>query len=349
MHIDAEISYDKTMKPVSTDTQAQARTQLIELLFRNTPLSYSLTLINSVLVFLVLEEYVPRLELILWLVAVIVVTLFRLFIVRGFWNKKPGQQHAEFYLKMLLVGTHLSALIWGVLILVPGEYTLDWIESFIAFVLAGMSAGVLLSLSPLISAAIPYLLLILMPLTIYFYQQSDFPHFAMGLMATLYLVLLVRLVFRNHQLLADTIRQDIENRNLFTFLDRAHQETGLLRVQLDQQLENMPGLLREKSRYFDLVGTPALITDMAGNIRLVNPTLLQLLGKEAGMVLGSAITEYAEQEDGRIIREILDKIGSGQTGISSQFSLRTSTGNHPVYRWDINHDQQVIFWSGSHI
>ncbi len=347
MHTSDEIPYDPLMQPVNTDTESQTRTQLIELLFRNAPLSYSITLVNSVLVFLVLKDYVPRLELILWLTAMIAITLVRLFIVSMFWSRKPGSGRMETCKNLLLAGTHVSAALWGVLILIPGEYTVGWIESFIAFVIAGMSAGVLLSLSPLLGAAIPYLLLILMPLTIFFYQQADFPHFAMGLMATFYLILLVRLVFGNHQLLAATLRQDIENRKLFDFLESANQEAGLLREQLNLQLDTLPELLREKALYFDQVRTPVLITNLSGSIRLVNQPLLYLLGKEAGKVLGLNIAELAGPGDDKVVAEVLEKTGKGDTETSSLFSLITATGKHPLCRWQIYRNQQVIFWSGS--
>jgi len=347
MHTADEIPYDPLMQTVNTDTEVQIRTQLIELLFRNAPLSYSITLVNSVLVFLVLKDYIPRLELILWLTAMIAVTLLRLLIVSAFWSRKPGPGHIDTYKNLLLAGTHISAALWGVLILIPAEYSVDWIESFIAFVIAGMSAGALLSLSPLLGAAIPYLLLILMPLAIFFYQQSDFSHLAMGLMATFYLILLVRLVFGNHQLLSATLRQDIENRNLFSFLERANQETGLLREQLGQQLDTLPELLREKALYFDQVRTPVLITDLSGNIRLVNQPLLYLLGRDAGKVLGLNIAELAGPGDDKIVADVLDKTGKGDVETSSLFSLTTSIGKHPLCRWQIYRNQQVIFWSGS--
>jgi PAS domain-containing protein len=306
-----------------------------------------LTLVNSVLVFLVLEEYVPHLELILWLIAMVGITLTRLFIVNTFWSRQPDPRRLNTYKNLLLLGTHSSALVWGVLILIPGEYRLDWIEAFIAFVIAGMSAGALLSLAPLLSAAIPYLLLILMPLAIFFYQQSDFPHFAMGLMATFYLILLVRLVFSNHQLLAATLRQDIENRNLFRFLEQANQEAGLLREQLDVQLASLPELLRDKARYFDQVRTPVLITDLTGNIKLVNQPLLYLLGKDAGKILGLNIADLAGPGDDKIVLELIDKNGKGQIETSSLFSLTTANDKHPVCHWHIIRHQQVVYWSGS--
>jgi len=326
----------------------KVRTRLIEHLFRNAPLSYTVTLINAVLVMLVLDDYVPGIELLIWLITIILITLLRLVLVSAYWNAKHPYDRITLYKNMHLVGVYATAVLWGVLIYIPGQHSEFWIESFIAVVIAGMTTGAVLALAPLLSAVLPYLLLVLLPVAGFFFLSGDFRHFAMGLMVTFYLLLLTRLVFINHKMLTETIRQEIDTRTMFQFLEKAKLETDRHEDMLEEQITNLPGNTQEKAIYFDTLDNPVIITRQDGIIRQVNQALLHATGKDAEDVIGKDFSTLAMSADQNNIATVLASLKSADMTLPPvRFRLTKPGTENPLFNWKITRHQNVFFWSGT--
>jgi len=334
------------MAPTET-IEYKVRTRLIELLFRNAPLSYTVTLINAVLVMLVLDDYVPGIELLIWLITIILITLLRLVLVSAYWNAKHPYDQITFYKNMHLVGVYATAVLWGVLIYIPGQHSEFWIESFIAVVIAGMTTGAVLALSPLLSAVLPYLLLILLPVAGFFFLSGDFRHFAMGLMVTFYLLLLTQLVFRNHKMLAETIRQEIEAKTMFQFLEKAKLETDRHEDLLEEQITNLPGNTQEKAVYFNTLDTPVVITAENGTIRQINQSVLHATGRDAEDMIGKNFSTLLVEADQDNIAAVLANIKSADTTLAPvRFRFARPGAETPIFNWKISRYQNLIFWTG---
>lgn len=196
----------------------------IEMLFRNAPTTYYITLFNTLVVFLVLREYIDADYIFFWFCALAFLILLRILVATIFWRHSEDPRRSQKLYYFYLVLMHCSALVWGLLVYLPLSSDIIWIHAFISFVIAGMAAGAMVTLSVSLLASIPYLVLILVPFSYYFLAFNTMPHQVMGIMALLYLLLLVRLAVEINRNIKSTIKIQSENEELYQFLKKASRD-----------------------------------------------------------------------------------------------------------------------------
>ena len=173
------------------------------------------------IVYITLREVAEPVVLNVWLAFVILITVLRTAMVLIFRRLDPGSGSLQLWSAIYCVFVYASALGWGVLPLMDVFYLAGWTETFIVFVISGMSAGGLVALYSSLYAGIPYQILILLPL-IYTLSTSGAPaHAAMALLASMYLLLLLRSTYALNRAASNTIRLEMENNELFKFLLKA--------------------------------------------------------------------------------------------------------------------------------
>tara|TARA_R110002049_G_scaffold196719_1_gene365869 strand:+ start:408 stop:1061 length:654 start_codon:yes stop_codon:yes gene_type:complete len=213
---------DTNENPVSElDLRARIQYETLRALASNGKSSFFISIVNAVIVFFTLRDVTEQIVLNLWLAAVVILTLLRTTMVIVFNRLDSSSQHFDLWTAIYIVFACGSALCWGILPLLDVFYLAGWTETFIVFLIAGMSAGGLVSLYPSLLAAVPYQLCMLVPL-IYALGSSGAPaHTAMAILASLYLVLLVRSTYDLNQSASASIRLEMENNELFKFLLKA--------------------------------------------------------------------------------------------------------------------------------
>ena len=191
-------------------------------------LAQGIVLVNGLVVYLILYQYMPGHHLDTWLIMLLFISVLRLSLARFYWKRRQGSKPLHGLLIMFFFAAYLSAMNWGVLILLVPTKVI-WIEAFIAFVMAGMSAGSLITGSARLEVSVPYLVLILATLPYYYASVGDPPHLAMAVMVTLYMFLLIRLAYRIHDMQYASIKTELENTDMFQVLKRSKQETDDMR------------------------------------------------------------------------------------------------------------------------
>lgn len=203
------------------DLKARIQYEKLDTLASNGKASFLISIVNAVIVYFTLRDIAEEIVLYLWLAAVVLLAILRSVMVLIFNRLSRDSKHLALWTVIYILFVCGSAICWGVLPLWNLFFQAPWTESFIVFLIAGMSAGGLVSLYPSLAAAVPYQLCILLPL-IYVLASSGVPsHTAMAILASLYLVLLVRSTYALNQSANATIRLEMENNELFKFLLKA--------------------------------------------------------------------------------------------------------------------------------
>jgi hypothetical protein len=189
----------------------------LETLVRQGVATFGISMINVGVVCYILRDIAIPQILWIWTSAVIAFNCLRLIMVILFWRM---DETADFrvwtFLYLILV--YCTGLSWGMLPFFPAFYKETWVLGFIVFVIAGMSAGGIVSLYARLSAAIPYYVATIAPL-IYVLTQGKLPHhFAMAFLAALFLALLIRTTYSLNGVVRRAIRLEVENRELMDFL-----------------------------------------------------------------------------------------------------------------------------------
>lgn len=188
-------------------------------------------LLNSLILAVVLLDVSSPLPLLLWVAAVVVISLSR-YVLYKIYQRSARERvlQASKWGLLFKAGLLISGIVWGFagIYFFPPHSTPHQI--FIAFVLGGMVAGASASTSAVKNVYFLYLFPVILPLTCKFFLVGDEIHTAMGIMLLVYIlgcVLLYREVFRiirNSLLVGYENEKEIRERRKAENELRKHQE-----------------------------------------------------------------------------------------------------------------------------
>ncbi|MBA1443830.1 MAG: EAL domain-containing protein [Gammaproteobacteria bacterium] len=176
------------------------------LIYRSMPFSLLAILINSSILSLVLWQVIDHSTIIGWLVAVYLTTLYRFLTYRNFLSTTPAQGRIEFWRRLAILGATLSGALWGAasLLLFPLEHVAY--QALLVFVIAGMSAGAVTTLSSIFTASATFLLLTLLPLVWRFLFLESDVGYAMTAMGILFMLIVVISSKRLNQSIQESLK-----------------------------------------------------------------------------------------------------------------------------------------------
>lgn len=175
------------LQQVSNDQRLEIRAEQIRLLYEATPVAMMVSFINASLLAVVQWDVIDHVVLLIWFFALVFITILRGLLYAAYKNYQLDFVDTERYGRFFLAGVIASALGWGA--------TGIWLfsedivhQAFLAFVLAGMSAGAVSSLSFLRWPIIIFLVVTLLPLIIQLLQSEVFIVNVMGCMLILFVL-----------------------------------------------------------------------------------------------------------------------------------------------------------------
>jgi two-component system, sensor histidine kinase len=148
-----------------TSKSFDIRGEQVSLVVRQLPLVFLANVINPLLTAGILAAAVPVLEVAVWSGLLVALTGIRLLQFKGHENERRYSDDPGHWVLRLTVASGVSGCLWGIglalLLPDPPLYRL-----FVAFVLGGMAAGSVVTLSPLLPVVTAFLLPCMLPLTI---------------------------------------------------------------------------------------------------------------------------------------------------------------------------------------
>ncbi|MGD8483662.1 MAG: ATP-binding protein [Thioalkalispiraceae bacterium] len=189
------------MKPSTTSSfDDRVYLEQVRLLFAALPFSLLATIFNASLLCVVLWVVLPEQLLIGWYLLVLMISLARYINFRLF-NKQVSQlsvNTTSSWEMSFLLGAGLSALLWGLIpvFLFPKDLAY---QAIIAFVIGGMAAGAVTSLSFRLTAVRLYLFIVVTPLIVRLLSGASYISIVMGIMASMFLALLLVTTRRLYQ------------------------------------------------------------------------------------------------------------------------------------------------------
>ena len=178
---------DKHSSRISSggDINHKIYTAQIEALYQHTPMVLAVNVVNSALVALVLASYMEQTRWWVFFGSVVTLTAVRAIgWSRHRHNRKPDEAMTKWAI-VATAGSGLSGLLWGVgSILLLSDDIVE--QTFLAFVIGGMCAGALVSLSYYLPAYIAYVVSAALPLAGRFLLDGGTVYAAMGGMAVVF-------------------------------------------------------------------------------------------------------------------------------------------------------------------
>lgn len=232
------------------------------------PFGMGIGLFNATLLTLVLWSQHPPAILLAWLGIQIALTAFRSWHVYRHRKQHSQQQHTSHWRQKLLLGILASGTVWG-----GGAYFLFPLEStphqiFLIFVMTGMSAGSIMSLSAILSAAVAFTLPAIGMLGLRLVTLDSQLGPLMSLMTFLFLAASIFLARRTNRSILASIALRLE-----------HEATS---ESLRQRSEENHSLLESSSD--GIFGI-----NLQGKTTFVNPSAARMLGYEVAELTGAHI------------------------------------------------------------
>lgn len=199
--------------------------KVMETLAAQGPATFVVSFVNVGLIYLVLRATVPTYPLATWAFVVIFFNALRWIMVLYFWRRRDTYKPRSWQFTYLLL-VYCTGAGWGVLPMFPAFITQLEVQAFVVFVITGMSAGGLISLYVVRSAAVPYFIIVITPMIVVLANSGGPYQLGMAVLASMFLVLLIRSAFYLNTMVRRMIRTEVENEALFSFLTYAtrHEE-----------------------------------------------------------------------------------------------------------------------------
>jgi diguanylate cyclase (GGDEF)-like protein len=158
-------------------------------------------LVNSLVLWWFLRDSIAAPVLHGWLIVTLLVSVYRLWAARGYRRAAPPARREARWYRHALAGALLSGLTWGaagfLLFTADDSYSL----SLLAFIIAGMCAGAVVSLAAFIEAGLLFLALCILPFAVRLFSEGGLPAIQLGVIALLYLGFMALVTRRVHETL----------------------------------------------------------------------------------------------------------------------------------------------------
>jgi len=229
----------------------EIRAEQVRLLYAQLPSALIGTTIVGALVLLVLWHDVPRYWLLPWAGVLAVATALRVALRRAYFRRPDENPDEAAWARRFLAGALVSGIVWGVAGVFPIRDGAQLEELFLLFVLAGLAAGAMSTLSAYRGAYAAFLLPAIAPFGVKLLTREGDMYVAMGAMLALFVVLMSMISARHYRSVVDSLRFRFANRDLLADLTVAHEQQQAVNKALEEQVRERQRIGEALQRAYD--------------------------------------------------------------------------------------------------
>ncbi|MCL5261129.1 MAG: GGDEF domain-containing protein [Gammaproteobacteria bacterium] len=160
-----------------------------------------------------------QMALISWYGISLVVIVLRLITQKIYLQKAQSGKKFVLWQLLFFIGVVLSGLCWSAIIIAFFPHMNNWQQILCVVIIAGMSSAGLITLAAQLRAAILFVLLLMCPLIVQMMFYTVVIHQIFDFALIFYLVFLVLLAFRMHEVINNVIHLQFENEALLQNLE----------------------------------------------------------------------------------------------------------------------------------
>jgi len=277
----------------------------VRLLYQQLPSALFASVVIGCVTVFVLWEQVARTLLLGWLTAITLLTLGRVWLMRRYVEIGPPPDEAPSWGHAFVFGVGLSGALWGVAGLFPFREPSLIHELFLAFVLAGLSAGGMSTLSSFRGAFFAFTAPALAPLAVRFALHLTDVYAVMGALLLLFAILMSTISRRLYVSIGQSLQLRFENLALLGDIavarDRQNATLSELEAEMHERWRTEQALQTGNEIYRTLVdttGTGYHILDEEGRILDANQEYIGLTGRRTlAEIQGHKVTEWTARHD----------------------------------------------------
>ena len=265
------------------DHNAEILAEQIKLLYQQNKSALLATLLLAMILVLVLWDYVPKNWLIGWLAAAYLITCVRYLLMRSYFRKNPSIAQSAIWGRFFLLGVFFSGLLWsaaGAFFFVDNSVVH---QLFIAYLLGGMIAGAMSTLSSYKSAFLIFSAPIAFTFSYQAISHGDGTYAAIAVTYLMFLFMMTSISQRLHRTIIDSLQLRFDNFDLVNNLLQAKKAMQNANDQLEQRvadrteaLARSNTILQQEKELFRItlasIGDAVITADSFGKLTYLNPT-----------------------------------------------------------------------------
>jgi diguanylate cyclase (GGDEF)-like protein/PAS domain S-box-containing protein len=266
------------------------RTERVRMIYGAIPLTLVAVVINSIILASLHWSVAGKQAIVGWLGAILLVSTFRLVTFLRFRSLQPSADAIALWERLALLGVLLSGLTWGsasLALFAPDSLPH---QVFLSFVIAGMTAGAVTTLSPHLPFAVGFILLATLPLVYRFLEVSHEFSLPMVSMIILFIGSVIIAAFRYYRNFTETLNQTYE---------RELAEERVLRSETKFR------------KLFQFAPLGISVSDIRGNVIDANQKFCELLGYSKQQLLGMKWIEFTHPGDREDSQNLFQQLVNG--------------------------------------
>ena len=262
---------------------------LLTQIYQRSNIGIIATFVNSSVLLLILWNQILHWILVSWFLTILLVSLIRI-ILNLYFLREGQRQNIHRWGQLLFVGLGISGILWGstAIFLFPAQSLVH--QVFIAFTLAGMTAGAVGVYSPILPNFLVFIIPALVPIIVRFVLIHDTLHLAMAAMTALFAIL----TFRTAQHINSSTRELVILKE--TFADQLDERTVELEdanAQLRQEIAErklvekaLVESERRLNQIIEFLPDPTWVIDIHGRVIAWNCAIEKTTGIDKKDILG---------------------------------------------------------------
>ncbi|HNL89466.1 MAG TPA: PAS domain S-box protein [Nitrospira sp.] len=288
--------------------EANLMLQRVTLLYEGMPAALAAGLGCALALVVVDWQVLPQNWLLAWLTYHMILSTGRYLLVRSFRATKPTTSTSQRWHRAFLTGTTLAGLGWGASALILFPESSPTHQVFLAFVLAGVSAGASSTLAARFDAFLSFALPTLTPLILRFFFLNHEHALPMAICTLLFSLLMIYTASRTSNTVLETLRLKYHNAQLVDQLASQLEEGEQTALRLNVHSEHYRFIMEYAQ---DIIYR----TDRSGRLTFINPAVIRLLGYHETEMLGHRALDlvhpsYRRTTEHFYIRQFLRKLPS---------------------------------------
>lgn len=209
------------------DHSAALLAEQIKLLYQQSPKALAVTLVIAAALAFIFWNHVAKEWIIGWLAAIYLLSLIRFLLIRSYFRTNPAASESAAWGHRFFAGVLLSGVGWGVagsIFFIDGSATH---QLFLAYLLAGMIAGAMATLSSYRGAFLAFSIPFVIPFSYQVITHESDTHLAIALTYLLFVFAMGSISHRLHKTVTESLKFRFDNFDLLKRLMQArnHQET----------------------------------------------------------------------------------------------------------------------------
>jgi diguanylate cyclase (GGDEF)-like protein/PAS domain S-box-containing protein len=219
-----------------SDHSAALIAEQIKLLYRQANKGLLATLIISLALVFVFFNYIAKYWLIAWLAAIYLLTAIRFLLIRSYFRKNPSASESVIWGRLFVVGVFLSGVLWGTAGGIFFVASSVMHQLFLAYLLGGMLAGGMATLSSYRGAFLIFAVPTIIPFIYHIVTHNGDTNLTIAFTFLFFLLVMERISYQLHRTITDSLNLRFENFDLLNNLVLTKNRQYAINLELQRQI-----------------------------------------------------------------------------------------------------------------